>query len=58
MARIMTRLDAYEVICEEMAAMSDEEVVKWAASFSLTPKPDPDGESMGNFRKRVLDSLR
>lgn len=51
---MMTPLDFFKMI----AAMSDDEIVKFAAGFGYTPKPDPDGESIGDFRCRVVDSFR
>lgn len=40
-----------------MACMDDDQFVFFAALFGFTRKPDPDGETMGNFRMRVVDAL-
>lgn len=53
----MTTFGSYEDICHDLAVMSDDEVVKLAESFGIMPKPEPDAESMSNFRMRFLDFL-
>lgn len=44
-------------LIKRMAMMTDEEFIEFAAKFSYTPKPDPEGESIGDFRQRVVHTL-
>lgn len=44
-------------IIRGIARMGDGQFQRWAAKIGFTPKPDPDGETMGAFRRRVIDSL-
>ena len=42
-----------------LAAMSDEELIAYAGKYGLTPRPEEyGGESISNFRRRVIDVLK
>jgi hypothetical protein len=51
------KLSTVEKLFHKMAIMTDGEFEEWAENIGYTRKPNPNMESMSNFRMRVVDSL-